>query len=769
MLQNGHDCGPEAAELAIYTFDRGPPLSRDTWPKKPKLACPHHTRLRMLREVAAGIDTSIHFYKHHSGDDHRDWNSAWILDEHMEAMNAGLVSGREYQTLEFELVQGRKKCIVCMERIKLQAQKYREGPGGESCNHHETQDCPMPMPGDEPGEHVLENHGVAPRVPVTGCRQRYPKDGPGKCPKGSPLEGAVCRATSKLRRPRLTSSGWYIHTPLIPVDPRPFQIVREGRNDFDDFGHGPSHESWKEFADQYMSFPDQQLSWDWQPTGRSVYELYADHGYRIEREFALMFVDDMPQKVQEHALPCVDIDMETHIDEDNVVTMGMKSMLRLAGSVPGTPQSIMTFVQGKTPEGKHIRLDPTLDMEIVPSKYIKFSIDIDSVIITSHRLHITADGTLEVDVLPNGRHEAPMNKSNHTYVQVLPPRGQDEIDGDPHRRSSWWSLTVSVASLPHTRFGKVGPFEIIIVFPRMKHKNPLTKRNATIIPHEIHSLFLDRVVYPAIRWAEGKERDSYNNYRSAEWRWKASLHSSFSGKRKTAMVQNVEDLQKAMHLILNEICQTDEMFCAFKSFFFVMEAKGIKAMTHSVIGNDTPDPYQHLKAQFPFLNFDELQKRENGQMVMDLGMSFHPSRPGDNRDPLVGMWDLKHVCASYEAAGMNKASLYPTNTMPMYGGCQAEMSKTRASLVHLIFRSTYNLSYEAVRRIRGGHDSLCQDSDAYQINDKFGRCIDEYDMMLKAAEQKDHSHGCREELRGSGAAICEILQSAGSLVSLQCY
>lgn len=735
--------------------------------------------MRMLAEVSAGIDRSFTVYKICQGDG-GEWGNDWVMGViAVDMVNRGLMGSAEYQRLEFSLTRAKKSCSRCQEELRKgaaakTAEDAREGavkgPAGNTKADGEKLDS------GEEGEVDVVDNGLNPVwLPVEGENMPYPKTGPGKllkCKGGVLLHGAVCRATTNLRRPDIKPGAWVNPlVQLISVEARRFQMIKGDRVAFDEFADGPSRESWQEFMDEYASFPVQQPSWDWQPSVRSVYELFADHGYRLEREFALMFVDDEPQKVLQHALPCVRNALEvelSHVDARDTVTMGMKEMLSMAGQDPDSTRSITTFVQGKTEDGRFIRLDPAIDRQVVQVKHMTYSTDIDSLVITSHMMHIMG-GSLEVDVLPNARNEAPMSKGNHTYVQLLPPRGQAEIDADPGRRSTWWSQTVSVASLPHTRFAKIGPFEIMIVFPRMKHQNPQTKKNTAVIPWEIHSLFLDSVVYPAIRGAEGKERDAYNNYCSAEWRWKAAMSSNFSGKRKTAIVGDVEEFQKAMRIILDELCRNDperNMFKAFKSFFFVMEAKGIKAMTHFVTGTGGPNPYEQLKKQFPYLDFDALQKRENGQILMDLGMGFHPNRPDDDMEPVVGMWNLEYLIASYGAAGMKKPSIYPSNTMPAYGGCQAEMGRLRGSLVQIVFRSTYNLSYEAVRRIRGGHDSFCEDGDAYQVNHKFKTSIQDYSKMLKGAKLKDHSHGCREELRASGTAIVEILQSSGSLVSL---
>lgn len=779
MLQNNFDCGACATDLGMYAMHRGLPLGRDDLPIMPTRPCAHDTRMSMLAAISAGVDQSIEVYRRCKGDG-QDWGNDWLQGELSTFLTQrSLMDNPKYRKMEHTLTQAKKSCPRCQKERKRATAKQRvanknkntvEGEMGDRSTERENLESE-----NEGEEDVAEDNLKPTYLPVKDQRMAYPAGGPGKllkCKGGGLLAGAVCRATTKLRRPGEKPRAWVTSmVQLIPLEPQRFQMIQGDRIAFDDFAEGPSRESWQEFMDEYTSFPVQQPTWDWRPTGRSVFELFADHGYRLEREFALMFVNDNPQKVTKHALPCVRDAMDNqfaHMDRIDTITMSMKEILNAAGPDPTSTRSIATFVQGKSTDGRFIRLDAAKDREIITVKDMKFSIDIDSIIITSHKLHIMG-GSLEVDVLPNARNEAPMSKSNHTYVQLLPPRGQAEIDANPGHRSSWWSVTVSVTSLPHTRFAKIGPFEIMIVFPRMKHQNPQTKRNTNVIPWEIHSVFLDRIVYPAIRGAEGKERDAYNNYCSEEWRWKAALSSNYSGKRKTATVRDVEELQRAMRIILSDLCRQDSegyMFEAFKSFFFVMEAKGIKAMTHFVIGTDLPDPYQQLQAQFPFLNFDKLQKRENGQIIMDLGMGFHPNRPEPGMAPVVGMWEMEYLIESYGAAGMNKPSLYPTNTMPAYGGCQSEMGRLRASLVQLVFRSTYNLAYEAVRRIRGGHDSFCEDSDAYQVNHKFKKSIEDYSKMMQGAQLKDHSHGCREELRGSGAAIVEILQNAGKLVSV---
>lgn len=333
----------------------------------------------------------------------------------------------------------------------------------------------------------------------------------------------------------------------------------------------------------------------------------------------------------------------------------------------------------------------------------------------------------------------------------------------------------------------------------MRHVNPLTKRPAVSVPYEIHALFLNEVMYPSIMMATPQTRGVYVNYSLEEWRWRASSNSQFSGKSKTVVVTNPRHLCKCMRKVLDVACIDKPELRIFKSFFFCIQARGIKLHTTTDIyvaktdgenleddnvtdeeverneesrsvhpfdvegGDGVKSAYQLMQKQFPYIDFEEAQKRENGQMVMDLGMGFIPNPPQGS--PVVCMWSLPYLSESYGAAGYQKPTFHSHNTMGNYGGCQAEMTQGRAALVQQVFRSSYMLSYEVTRRIRGGHISLCSDRDAYHIHPRFTSSIGDYLKMLKGAEEKPYSHGAREEIRGSVAAVCEIIDGVDTVVS----
>ena len=94
----------------------------------------------------------------------------------------------------------------------------------------------------------------------------------------------------------------------------------------------------------------------------------------------------------------------------------------------------------------------------------------------------------------------------------------------------------------------------------------------------------------------------------------------------------------------------------------------------------------------------------------------------------------------------------------------SEMHADRAPLVHLCFRSSYGLYYEPFRKVRGGEIPLCDDWDAYYTNKDFFSSLQNYQRIMEEAKGK--SLGVRDELRGSLAAVSELLNDLPQLVRL---
>jgi hypothetical protein len=162
------------------------------------------------------------------------------------------------------------------------------------------------------------------------------------------------------------------------------------------------------------------------------------------------------------------------------------------------------------------------------------------------------------------------------------------------------------------------------------------------------------------------------------------------GKDKLVMVQGAHLPQ--MEKVMQDIIESDlDEYVRYGSFFFVMEAQGIKESTNIVVEKGG-DPYAELCRKFPNLDWDYMEKRENGQLLLDLGMGFHPVP--EDKTPLVFLWKLTQVNQSYEAGGMNAGKVHHAGMMGGYGGRQAEMEQMCSAIVQLCFRSTYSLNYQ---------------------------------------------------------------------------
>ena len=417
----------------------------------------------------------------------------------------------------------------------------------------------------------------------------------------------------------------------------------------------------------------QPQDWYAQPTVRSSWELVRDWGYRLEPEFALMFASQKPQKEVEHLLLVPD-DEEPPSDEEvepGVEVMGMEDMLSSA-RLEGSKASMELFIKGQTLDGNLVRFDPIRDSCDVPLGNFVLSYDIDSINVMAHRLKVLGD--VEIEVLPYSGQRPPSPKSNQTYVELLMPQSEEDLQSG--RRLEWFSTRHSVVTIPHTHFGKIGYFKISIHFPRMKHKDPITNWTVTLNPWEVQSLFLTEVLYPAIIAGENPSTLPYKDYMLDEWKWKAANNTRLSGASRTitVTVQQFPAIQIVMHKII--VAGSDKLGF-FASCYLLMDAKGIKQHTNCVIRQDDMNTYETLCAKVNYLDFECLKKKENGQLVMDLGPHRRWWRTiGVSVGPSE---DLEVLQSSWYATG----EVHNTNTMANFGGHQTEMSQTRTSLVQI--------------------------------------------------------------------------------------
>ena len=199
----------------------------------------------------------------------------------------------------------------------------------------------------------------------------------------------------------------------------------------------------------------------------------------------------------------------------------------------------------------------------------------------------------------------------------------------------------------------------------------------------------------------------------------------------------------------------------FGSFFFVNQMKGSKSIAHAQ-KNDLKDSMRSslrkFKRSVPGLDWDYMKDRKNGELICDIGVTIQPV----GREPLVGLWRLDSLDASYGAGGYKSGNMHSLNTLSMFGGLQAESPPSRRKRTHVAFRSSYNLAYEATRK----HDNSRNLFDERLV---FGR-EPQFHAEMKAVQSiytdkaPNQSYGVRDEFRVGGSALEDVMECIDDVV-----
>ena len=83
----------------------------------------------------------------------------------------------------------------------------------------------------------------------------------------------------------------------------------------------------------------------------------------------------------------------------------------------------------------------------------------------------------------------------------------------------------------------------------------------------------------------------------------------------------------------------------------MVEAKGIKTKTVS--------PLESLLLEFSALDWDYMTNHQYGELIMDLEITFHP----EWMEPLVSLWRLEQLEASFGASGFMRSNIHHTCTL----------------------------------------------------------------------------------------------------------
>ena len=153
-----------------------------------------------------------------------------------------------------------------------------------------------------------------------------------------------------------------------------------------------------------------------------------------------------------------------------------------------------------------------------------------------------------------------------------------------------------------------------------------------------------------------------------------------------------------------------------------------------------------------------MQDREQGELFLDIGITYTPRF----RAPVVGLWKLESLEASYGAGGYTRGNMHTINTMGQYGGLQAEMQNSRMERTHIAFRQSYNLAYEATRRNNNSRDLFIA-KNVYSLDSTY---LYERDRVLKIYQEKapQKTYGVRDEFRVGGASLDDITRDLDAQV-----
>ena len=205
----------------------------------------------------------------------------------------------------------------------------------------------------------------------------------------------------------------------------------------------------------------------------------------------------------------------------------------------------------------------------------------------------------------------------------------------------------------------------------------------------------------------------------------------------------------------------------FGSAFYALEVKGCKAYTKEMVDDNSNTQaegalkcaLENLRSYYSALDWEYMLDRKRGELFLDIGVTYTPQ----HRIPVIGLWRLDSLEASYGAGGYTRGTMHTINTMGKYCGIQAEMAKQRMERTHISFRQSYNLTYEAVRRNSNSRD-LFVAKDIYSLDTSY---LQHRERVLRIYREKapKKTYGVHDEFRVGGAAIEDIVRDIDLHVS----
>lgn len=182
----------------------------------------------------------------------------------------------------------------------------------------------------------------------------------------------------------------------------------------------------------------------------------------------------------------------------------------------------------------------------------------------------------------------------------------------------------------------------------------------------------------------------------------------------------------------------------------------VSVSTPSELPAATKASYKLFQDFFPIFSYEEMSIDHGVEVFLDLGFTFTPA---DSR-PLVGLWRMDHLEASFSLGGYRVGTDHHTNTFDRYGGVQAEMKVEHLEQSHVSHSSAYNLIYQAYRNHANKVDSFHL-ADVARCTDRYSADVTLLRAVFREIASNEVSYGVRREFR-IGLKAMQYLQSLRS-------
>jgi hypothetical protein len=496
---------------------------------------------------------------------------------------------------------------------------------------------------------------------------------------------------------------------------------------------------------------------------------WKDMGYRLHPTFFTTIHSDVP--IHDTLLPSPTprtmpyCHSETW-QEPTVLHLSGQEMLDEAGPRRDSTESQRVFVKGieRAPGAtdnatKLIGLDLEKDAIPLPEEDVNISTDLDSIIWVAPALHFQTNFLL-LHLTPSNLGGPAFQTNNFVYVNLLhPPIDLEELETPRNRARS----NVPLSRIPHIELGHVGEaakrINVYAFFPRMIGKHTKSNRYSTLLPSPLQSLWFDTIIQACQKTFITAGFSEYIPTGLDE------VRNHAGGNRKETMpLANPTVVQTVIKELILSIQNDTYLLSQFGSFFIVADGRGMKMATKQCIPKiaqpgESSTMFGLIKEQFSDLDWDQMLDQSKGTLYLDLGISFH----SDSTKPLVGLWRLEKLQESFSEMGTKKGCIHHFNTFAFYGGMKAEMKARSKTELHLVSRLSYCLAFELVR-CPGTKDYLCPDKDIVDNSERFHKACRSWLSLFEGAVSR--SFGVREEIRGIGSTIINLLPFASLKVNL---